>query len=99
MGALLGLMLGGGLVLIAAALHGEGWHPRRTTTTSRLETQLRRAGVEGVTPAGIALLCVSSGLVAAAVMLAVSRTVPVAAAFGLLAPGAVARPLRSSRAR
>lgn len=85
MGALLGLLLGGGLVLIAVALRGDGWHPRRTTTTSRLETQLRRAGVEGVTPAGVALLCLTSGLIAATVMLAVSRTVPVAAVFGLLA--------------
>ncbi len=85
MGALLGLMLGAGVLLICGALLGDGWHPRRNTTGSRLESLLDRAGVEGVKPPGVIVLCVCSALVAGTIMLAVSRTLPVAAAFALMA--------------
>ncbi|MCA1702092.1 MAG: type II secretion system F family protein [Actinobacteria bacterium] len=85
MGALLGLMLGAGLVLMWAALRGDGWRPRRPTTASRVEALLGRAGVEGITPLGVALLCLSSGTIVGTVMLAVSRTGPVAAAFAIMA--------------
>lgn len=85
MGALLGLMLGTGLVLIGSALLGDGRQSRRTTTASRLQTLLGRAGVEGVAPTGVVLLCLTCGLIAGTIMLAVSRTAPVAGAFALMA--------------
>lgn len=84
MGALLGLMLGVGLVLLWTALRGDV-RPPRLATTSRIEVLLRRAGVEGVTPIGVAILCLSSGAIVGAAMLAVSRTAPVAGAFALMA--------------
>jgi len=84
MGALLGLMFGAGLLLIWSAITAEA--PRRSRRSpSRLQSLLHRAGVEGVTPTGVGLLCGSSALIAGLVMLAVSRTVPVAAAFALIA--------------
>ncbi len=84
-GALLGLMLGAGLLLIASALLGVERRPRRRSTVSRVEALLRRAGVEGVTPAGVVLLSMSSGCFTGTVMLVISRTPPVAAVFALMA--------------
>ncbi|MDQ3165019.1 MAG: type II secretion system F family protein [Actinomycetota bacterium] len=84
MGALLGLLLGAGLVSIWSALRGDGRQLRRRSG-SRLEALLHRAGVEDVTVAGVVLLCISSAVIVGLVMLAVSRTVPVAAAFALMA--------------
>jgi len=78
-------MLGSGLLLIWVAWTGRAWQPQRRRHTSRLRVLLQQAGVEGVTAPGVVLLCACSALVAAAAMLAVSRTVPVAAAFGLIA--------------
>ena len=85
MGALLGLMLGTGLLLIWSAWRGDGWRRGPRSDTSRLESLLQRAGVAGVTPTGVILLCGCSGLGAGLVMLAVSGTLPVAVAFAVMA--------------
>jgi len=78
-------MLGSGLLLIWMAWSGSPWQPHRRAGTTRLEALLQRAGVEGVTPTGLALLCACTGLMAGAAMLVVSRTLPVAATFALIA--------------
>jgi tight adherence protein B len=82
MGALLGLLLGAGLLLVWLALTGDGW--RRPARQPRLQSLLQRAGVEGVTPSGVWMLSLGSGLLVGVAMLAVSRTVPVAMAFAVL---------------
>ena len=85
MGALLGLMLGTGLLMVWSAWRGDGWRRRRRSDTSPLESLLHRAGVEGVTPTGVVTLCGCSALGAGLVMVAISGTAPVAAAFALMA--------------
>jgi tight adherence protein B len=85
MGALIGLGVGMGLVLVWSAF----FLPRRPRAKSHHETRLAqllaRAGMSAVSPPGFVALCMVLG---SAVMLAievVSRTLPVAMAFGLLA--------------
>jgi tight adherence protein B len=84
MGALLGLLLGAGLMLVWLAATGDGWRPGGPSGEPRLRALLQRAGVEGVTPGGVVLLSVASALLSSLVMLAVSRTVPVALVFAVL---------------
>ncbi len=95
MGALLGLAAGIGLLLIFLALTDTGDRPPRTAViVPRIAALLRSAGIATVTPAGLVSLCVIAGVFAATVVLLVSRTPPVAAAFGLMAawgPAAVVR--------
>lgn len=101
MGALLGLMLGTGLLMIWSAWRGDGWQ-RVQRPQSRLESLLQRAGVEGVKPVGVVTLSICSGLVAGLVMLVISRTAPVAVAFALMAaylPVAVLRGRAQRRQR
>lgn len=72
MGALVGLGVGIGLMLVWSAF----FLPRTPSTARR--TSARRA-----TP-GLVLLCVTCGLVAGLAVLVVSRTPPVAVVFGLM---------------
>jgi tight adherence protein B len=81
MGALLGLLLGAGLLLIWLAATGDGWRTDRPPGEPRLRGLLQRAGVEGVTPGGVMSLSVASAVGGGLVMLAVSQTVPVAIVF------------------
>ncbi|NPD03426.1 type II secretion system protein F [Nocardioides sp. zg-1308] len=85
MGALVGLGVGVGLLLIWSAFA----LPRTPRTSARsataLERLLGRAGLSDVTPASVVSLCVVLFAVAFAVVQAVSRTVPVAVVFAAMA--------------
>lgn len=83
MGALVGLGVGIGLMLVWSAFflpRGTRGTPRR----SRTAELLTRAGLGQVSVAGFVALCLASGVVTALVLQAVSRTPPVAVAFGVL---------------
>lgn len=83
MGALVGLGVGLGLLLIWSAFT----LPRTTRTRrpSRLSQLLASAGLGDVAPSAVVLLCAVMGVVAAAVVQAVSDTLPVSVVFGLMA--------------
>lgn len=101
MGALLGLMLGSGSLLVWSALSGSGVRQPSRHSAS-LRGLLRRAGVEGVSPPGVVLLSLLSAVLTGAVMVAISRTLPVAGAFALMAaylPVAALRGRASRRQR
>ncbi len=84
MGALVGLGVGLGLLLVWSAFFVPR-HARRTTPThGALARLLSRAGLEGVSATGFVVLCVASGLLAGLVIQVVSRTAPVAVAFGAM---------------
>jgi tight adherence protein B len=99
MGAALGLMAGAGLLLIWQAFTGPPLVRRRSASaSSRLSELLHSAGISSVSPVGLVSLCACGGVVAGAAVLVVSRTPPVAAAFGLMAAYAPVAVVRS-RAR
>ena len=85
MGALVGLGVGVGLLLIWSAFT----MPRRPRVASRgpgrLERLLGSAGLRGVSSTSFVLLCAVSGVGAALLVQVVSRTPPVAIVFGVLA--------------
>ncbi|TIC81975.1 type II secretion system protein F [Nocardioides sp. GY 10127] len=84
MGALVGLGVGLGLLLVWSAFAV----PRRPRTRrdgpGRTARMLASAGLREVSPSGFVALCAGSGLVAALVVLVVTATPPVALAFGAL---------------
>lgn len=84
MGALVGLGVGTGLLLVWSAF----FVPRRATRPARSESRsaqlLARAGLGDVSPTGFVLLCLVSGAVCAVVLQAISRTAPVALTFGVM---------------
>lgn len=85
MGAVVGLGVGLGLLLIWSAFvlpQPESWRSRRS---GRLEDLLARAGLGGVSPRSLVILCAVSGLAATMFIQVVSRAFPVALAFGLMA--------------
>jgi tight adherence protein B len=96
MGAVLGLMLGLGLLLILRAFTTPPPAWPRASRPSRLAELLRAAGIENVTPAGLVSLCAACGVVVSVIVLGVSRTPPVALVFGLMAAYA---PMALVRAR
>ena len=84
MGALLGLTCGLGMLLIFRSFGPPA--RRRTPRASRRDKvaeMLRQAGIESVTPGGLAASCAGVGGVVAAAMFVVSRSPVIAAAFGL----------------
>jgi tight adherence protein B len=102
MGALVGLGVGIGLLLIWSAFA----LPRRprsaTPTSTALGRLLGRAGLADVTPASVLSLCAVLFAVAFALVQAVSRTVPVAVVFAAMAaylPIAVLRQRAARRLR
>ena len=102
MGALVGLGVGVGLLLIWSAFA----LPRRPRSTApkstRLGRLLGRAGLADVAPASVLSLCAVLFAVAFALVQAVSRTVPVAVAFAAMAaylPIAVLRQRAARRLR
>ncbi len=108
MGALLGLLLGVGLLLIMQAGRPKP-DPRATTSRpsslsrwrqGRVEA-LRQAGLEGIGPGQFIVLQVLAALAASLVVLLISGTLSVAVAFavfGFRAPSAIVKRLRSNRA-
>jgi len=84
MGALVGLGVGIGLLLIWSAF----FLPRRPRQTTRqaggLARLLARAGLGEVSATGFVALCLATGLITALVIQVVSRTPPVAVAFGAM---------------
>ena len=102
MGALVGLGVGVGLLLIWSAFVLPR-RPRATAPTSTtLARLLGRAGLADVTPASVLSLCAVLFAVAFALVQAVSRTVPVAVVFAAMAaylPIAVLRQRAARRLR
>jgi tight adherence protein B len=102
MGALIGLMLGVGLLLIwrsgprasrRTARKGMDWAARRTEL-------LRQAGIEGVSAVQLGVVQLGAAAATALVVLLGSHTASIASAFGvfgLLAPTALVRRLRRRR--
>ncbi|NHC25482.1 type II secretion system protein F [Nocardioides sp. IC4_145] len=84
MGALVGLGVGVGLLLVWSAFA----LPRTPRTTTRgdgpARRMLDRAGMRSVSPASFTALSLVSGSLVAVVVQAVSATVPVAVAFGVM---------------
>ncbi len=80
MGALVGLGVGVGLVLVWSAF-ALPRRPSRARAPGRTAALLGRAGLGQVSVTGFLLLCAGVGLVSGLVVQAVSRTAPVAAAF------------------
>lgn len=82
MGALLGLVLGLGLLLVWSA-----WWPQpppRAGRSPRLRPLLDSAGLSEVTVAGFTVVCAVSSLTCAAAVLLASRTLPVSLVFGAM---------------
>jgi tight adherence protein B len=104
-GAAVGLTFGVGLLLIWRVFTAPATPaPRRARVApgSRLRRLLHEAGISGVSPAGLLTLAAICGVVAGTVVLAISRTPPVAVAFALIAaygPVAVVRGRVQSRRR
>jgi tight adherence protein B len=84
-GVALGLTGGVGLLLVWLALTGAPPRPRTRSTPGRLRDLLDRAGLAGTSVSGVLVVCAVAALVAFALVLVLSRVVPVALAFGLLA--------------
>jgi len=85
MGALLGLVGGLGLLLLLSWLTGPPPRPRTPSGPSRLARLLAAAGASGITPAAVVTLSAVLAGTTFVVMVAVSRTPPVALVFAVLA--------------
>lgn len=83
MGALVGLGVGIGLMLIWSAFFLPR-STRATTRTSPVADLLTRAGLGQVSAVGFVVLCAVCGVLTAAVLQVVSGTPPVALVFGLM---------------
>jgi tight adherence protein B len=97
MGALVGLGIGTGLLLVWSAFFVSR-RARKQGRSGRTAELLARAGLGEVSTPGFVVLCVVCGGVTALAVQAVSRTPPVALAFGLIG-GYLPVALVSGRAR
>jgi len=84
MGALVGLGVGIGLLLIWSSFQGPAAPRVRARRSPRIAQLLARAGVEGVSSRSLVLLSGVCGLVAGVVLMAVARAWPVALVFALI---------------
>ncbi len=82
MGAVLGLVLGVGLLLVWSSFWAPG--PRRQAGRSRLRPLLNSAGLGDVSPTGFAIVCAVCAFTATTAVLIASRTLPVALVFGMM---------------
>jgi tight adherence protein B len=101
MGALLGLLAGIGAVLVLLALTddpGDGAPPARRERRHRLADLIAEAGVQGVSPRGVAVTSVLLALLVGVSFVVLTQTWSVSLAFGLIAASAPVVLLRS-RAR
>ena len=102
MGALVGLGVGVGLLLVWSAFALPRSPRRGASAPTALARLLGRAGLSDVAPAGVLTLCAVLFAVAFAIVQAVSRTVPVAFVFAAMAaylPIAVLRQRAARRLR
>ena len=84
MGALIGLGVGVGLMLIWSAFFVPRRPARPRRRTGRAARLLESAGLREVSPVSFALVCVVTGVLATVAMQLASRTPPVAVIFGIL---------------
>lgn len=101
MGALVGLGVGLGLLLVWQGLTGPPRRPRRPRAGDRARELLAQAGLPGVSPAALAAMCLVTAGLTGVVALGVSQSVAVAMSFGVIAgwsPVALVR-LRRRRRR
>ena len=84
MGLAIGLLLGVGLLLVWLSLT-QASHGPRPPRVRRTRALLDRAGLTQASPAGLWTVCALAALLVAIAVQVISRTVTVAAAFGLLA--------------
>jgi tight adherence protein B len=84
-GALLGLGVGVGVVLVWLSFTGPPREEVARSRAGRTRELLDRAGMPGTTVAGVWAVCAGCGLVVFAAVQVLSRTTTVALAFGLLA--------------
>jgi tight adherence protein B len=100
MGALIGFMLGLGIVLVSWTFAEPARPPGRTIRRrERLADLLATAGVEDVSPRQLVALCTATFLVGSFVMLAVSGVLAIGVVFGLMAAGLPIAVLRGRSAR
>lgn len=99
MGALVGLGVGVGLLLIWSAFFLPRHRPRTRRGGGRAAQLLARAGLGEVSATSVALLCVVLASVTFVVIQAASRTVPVALAFAVMAGYAPVAVLKQRAAR
>jgi tight adherence protein B len=85
MGALVGLGVGVGLVLVWSAFFVPRQPREPRSSPSRSAQLLARAGMGEISVASLVLLCVVLAVTGFAVLQVVARTVPVSVAFGLMA--------------
>jgi tight adherence protein B len=85
MGALIGLGVGIGVLLIWSAFATPRAPRPEMQRPGRLEQMLVEAGMGGVSSRSLGLLCCAVGAIACVVVLAVSRTAPLAVVVGALA--------------
>ena len=84
MGALVGLGVGIGLMLVWSAFFVPRQPKKTTHRPGRIEQLLARAGMAGVAPGGFVAVCGTIAIISAVVVQVVSRTAPVALAFGAM---------------
>jgi tight adherence protein B len=97
MGAVLGLLLGVGLLLVWSSFQTPRSRPG--ARTPRLRPLLDRAGLGDVGVAGFAVVCVVCAVLATVVVLVASRTLPVALVFGAMGAYLPVAVLRGRAAR
>jgi tight adherence protein B len=85
MGALVGLVAGLGLLLIWLAWSSPTERTAPRTRDARLRDLLDRAGLVGTSVAGFAAVCAATALVVLLVVQVISRTLPVALVFAVMA--------------
>ncbi|MEZ0578440.1 type II secretion system F family protein [Nocardioides sp. MH1] len=85
MGALVGLGVGLGLLLVWSAFATPRAASDRPRRTGRVERLLAEAGMGAVPVRSVAMTCAASGLLVCLVVLALSRTAPLALVMGALA--------------
>jgi len=99
MGALLGLILGTGLLLVLESTSARPARRRsnRRSVTERTSELLSQAGVTVLRPHQLWLLCALTGMLGASAVLVVSQTAVIACAFGLFAAYAPIAMVRGRR--
>lgn len=86
MGALVGLLLGLGLFLVWRSFTpAVPRRPRGPTRRDDVADLLAQAGIEAVTPGGLAASCLGAGAAVSVLMYVVSRSPAIAVAFGVIA--------------